>query len=105
MDAPALQAEVTRAREAATDVEATRVMATLAAETSAREATAAWDGIALRIKDVEDWATLAKREALERVSRAEAENATVLASTREDVDGFAWKVALHEDEPAAEHRA
>jgi hypothetical protein len=52
----------------------------LAIETSAREAATAWDSATLCVKDVEDRATLAKREALERVSRAEAENAVMLAS-------------------------
>jgi BMFP domain-containing protein YqiC len=37
--------------------------------------------------------------------RAEAENATVLASAREDVEGFARKIALLEDKLATEHRA
>jgi hypothetical protein len=47
----------------------------------------AWDGATLRIKDAEDRATLAKREALERVSRAEAENSAMLTSTRDDAEG------------------
>jgi hypothetical protein len=77
----------------------------LTAETSVWEAVAAWDSIALRVKDAEDRATLAEREALERVSRAEVENATALASTREDVEGLARKITLLEDELAAELQA
>jgi hypothetical protein len=44
---------------------------------------------ALHVKEAEDWATQVEMEALERVSRAEAENVTVLASTREDVESLA----------------
>jgi hypothetical protein len=77
----------------------------LTTETSVWEAVAAWDSIALRVKDAEDRATLAEREALERVSRAEVENATALASTREDVEGLARKITLLEDELAAELQA
>jgi hypothetical protein len=56
----------------------------LATETSPQEAIAAWDNAALRVKDAEDQATLVEWEALERMSRAEAENAMVLASAHED---------------------
>jgi hypothetical protein len=79
-------------------------VAMLAAETSVHEAMAAWHGSALRIKDAEDWATLMERETLEKVSRVEVENATVLSSTHEDVEGFLQKIALLEDELATEHR-
>jgi hypothetical protein len=44
----------------------------------------AWDSATLHVKDARDWATLAEREALERVSRVEVENATPLASAHED---------------------
>jgi hypothetical protein len=44
----------------------------------------AWDSATLCVKDVEDQAALAEREALERVSRVEAENVMALASTREE---------------------
>jgi hypothetical protein len=40
---------------------------------------------ALHVKEAEDWATQVEREALERVSRAEAENAMALASAHGDV--------------------
>jgi hypothetical protein len=40
---------------------------------------------------------LAEREALERVSRVEAENAVAFASICEDAEGFVWKIALLED--------
>jgi hypothetical protein len=80
-------------------------VAVLAIETSTWEAAAVQDGGTLHVKDVEDWATLVEWEALERVSRAEAENATTLASSREDTEGLAWKVALLEDELTMVRRA
>jgi hypothetical protein len=46
------------------------------------------DSATLRVKDAKDQAALAEREALERVSSVEAENATPLASTREDAEGL-----------------
>jgi hypothetical protein len=82
----ALQVEVTWAWEATATAEATRVMTVLAAYTSAQEAAAAQDSIALRVKDAEDQATPVERESWERVSRVEAENAVVLASTHEDAE-------------------
>jgi hypothetical protein len=97
----ALLAEVTQAQE----LGAARVTAMLTTETSTREVAAAWGSTTLHVKDMEDWATLAKREALERVSRADAENAIALASAREDVEGFARKIALLEDELIAERQA
>jgi hypothetical protein len=54
---------------------------------------------------VEDWATLAERETLERVSRVEAKNTTALASAREDAERFARKITLLEDELVAERQA
>jgi hypothetical protein len=77
----------------------------LAAETSAREAVVAQDSAALHVKDAEDRDALAEREALERVSRAEAENAAVLASAREYAEGFAHKITLLEDKLTAEHQS
>jgi hypothetical protein len=85
--------------------EAACAAAMLVVETSAREATAARDSATLHVKDADDRATLVEREALERLSRVEAENATTLASTREDAEGFARKVTLLEDKLAVERRA
>jgi hypothetical protein len=104
-DVPVLRVEVTWVQEAAAAVEDARVVAMLVVETSAWEPTTAWDSATLCVKDAEDQATLAEREALERVLRAEMENAVVLASAREDVEGFARKIALLEDELAAERQA
>jgi hypothetical protein len=59
----------------------------------------------LRVNDAEDHGALAEREALERVSRAEEENAMMFASACEDAEGLTRKVALLEDELAVEHRA
>jgi hypothetical protein len=86
-------------------VEAARVAAMLAAETSALEATVAWDSITLHVKDAENQATLVEREALKRASRVEVEKATTLASTHEDVEGFTRKINLLEDDLTAEHQA
>jgi hypothetical protein len=101
----ALLAEVTRAWEAAAVAEAAGVTVVLAAETSAQEVAVARDNTALRVKDTEDWATLAEREALERVSSVETEITTALASTCEDAEGFIRKIALLEGELEAEHQA
>jgi hypothetical protein len=76
-------------REATVNTGAACVTAMLAVETYAWEAAAAWDNTTLHVKDVDDRATLAEREVLERVSRAEADNAATLSSTCEDTKGFA----------------
>jgi hypothetical protein len=59
---------VTRACEAITAVEAAHTVAMLATGTSTREAAETQGSANLRIKDAEDQAALAEREALERVS-------------------------------------
>jgi hypothetical protein len=51
---------------------------------------------------VEDRDALVERVALEKVSRVEVENATELASAREDAEGFVWKIALLEGELVVE---
>jgi hypothetical protein len=48
-----------------------------------------WDSTALRVEEVEGWATLAEREVLQRVLRVEVETTVALASAREDAEGFA----------------
>jgi hypothetical protein len=96
-DVPALQAEVTWAREVVPDM--------LAAHTTAMLAAAVQDNATLHVKDAEDQATIAQREVLEWVSRAEAENATALASAHEDSEVLAVKVTLLKDELAVEYRA
>jgi hypothetical protein len=100
---PTLLVEVAQERETIVTVEATSVAAMLAAETSAREAAMAQDSAALQVKDVEAWASLAEREALERVSRVEGNNVMVLASSREDAEGFVRKIPILEGELTAEH--
>jgi hypothetical protein len=104
-DVPALLAVVTRAREVATAMETTRVVAVLATETSIREATVTWNNATLHVKDVEGRATLAKGDTLERVSRVKAENVEDLASACEHAEGFAQKITLLEAKRAVEHRA
>jgi hypothetical protein len=85
-DVRALLVAVTRSWEAATTIEAARIVAMLATETSAREASAVRDSAALRVEDAEFRAALAEREAVERLSRVDAENAMALASAREDAE-------------------
>jgi hypothetical protein len=57
------------------------------------------------VKDVEDQASLAEREARDWVSRVEAESATTLASACREAEGFAQKIALLEGELMESHRA
>jgi hypothetical protein len=64
----------------------------------------AWDGAALRIKDAEDRGALMEIEKLEKVSMAEVENAAALASARQDVEGFVYKITLLEDKPVVKHQ-
>jgi hypothetical protein len=65
----------------------------------AREAVVvAWERAATLINEVEVHANLPKREAQERVSKAEVESAASLASCREEADGFTRRVALLEGE-------
>jgi hypothetical protein len=87
---PTLPIEVTRVQEAASATEVAHVVVVLAVEISTQEAATVWDRPALHVNDVEDWATLAVREARESVSGVEAENATMLALTREDTEGLVW---------------
>jgi hypothetical protein len=58
------------------------------------------DSAVVRIRDAEDRETLAEREARERVSRVEVENAAELAFAREDASGFVQRVALLKGELA-----
>jgi hypothetical protein len=53
---------------------------------------------------VEDQATLAEREALERMSRAEAENVTALASAHGDAEGLVRKIVVLEGELVTERQ-
>jgi hypothetical protein len=91
------QEEVTRAWEATVVVKVVRVEAVRDAEASAQEVAVTWESIATVVRDAEDRAALAEREARERVSRVEAESATTLASSRGEVEDLAWWIALFED--------
>jgi hypothetical protein len=62
----------------------------------------AWDNTTRRAKDEEDQVTLVEREALERISRVEVKNGTVLASAREDAEGFVRKITLLKGELVVE---
>jgi hypothetical protein len=64
VDVPMLLAEVTLARERATAMEAARVAAMLAIETSTYEVATVRNSTALHVKDAEDRAALAGTEAL-----------------------------------------
>jgi hypothetical protein len=77
----------------------------LAVETSTKVASVAQDNAAIHVKDAEDRAALAGREAQEWVSRVEVENTTVLASARVDVEGLVRNIALLEGELVEVHRA
>jgi hypothetical protein len=70
----------------------------LAAETSALGVVVPWDSATLCVKDAEYRAALVEGMALERVSRAEADNTAALASAHEDAEGFVRKILLLEDE-------
>jgi hypothetical protein len=102
---PALQAEVSWAWEAVATEEATCVAVVPTVETSAQEADAALDSTTLCVKDVEDWAIIAEREAGERVSRSEAENAAALAFAHENAEALVRKITLLEGKRAEERWA
>jgi hypothetical protein len=46
------------------------------------------DSVVTRVNDAEDRATIAEREAWERVLRVEVESTPTLASTHEEVEGL-----------------
>jgi hypothetical protein len=50
-------------QEAATAVEAACITTVLVTETSAPEASVAWDSVAAHVWDTKDWATLVEKEA------------------------------------------
>jgi hypothetical protein len=99
-DVTTLHAEVTRAWEVATAMEATHITVALDVETSTQEVAMARDSTAIHAKDVDDRATLAEREAWERVLRVKVKNAMVLASAHEGAEGLVQKIALLEVELA-----
>jgi hypothetical protein len=55
-----------------------------------------WERTTTFMKEAEVQATLAEREAWERVSKVEAKSATSVVSTREEADGLTQVVALLE---------
>jgi hypothetical protein len=59
----------------------------------------------LLVRDAEDRATLAEKEARERVVSMEAESATVLASAHEETEGFTQRIALLKGELANARQA
>jgi hypothetical protein len=91
-----------RAWEAATTMEVVCVAVVRVAEASVQEAATTRESIVALVKE-EDRATLAEREAWERVPRMEAESVTVLASTHGDAEVFARRIALLEGELMEAH--
>jgi hypothetical protein len=71
VDVPGPREEVIRAREAATTMKDARATLVWATEAFDLEATAVRESAMALVKEVEDRATLAEREAQERVSRIE----------------------------------
>lgn len=72
-------------------------------KTSAQETTTTWESTVSLIRDAEDWAALAKREARERVSNMEAESAVALAYASEEAEGIVRRVSILEGELAEAH--
>jgi hypothetical protein len=97
---PTLKEEVIRAWEATVAVEPAHAATVGTAEASAQEAVVIWDSVVTLIRVAEDWAALA-----ERVSRFEVESAVVLASVRDEAEGFTQRIALLEDELAEVRQA
>jgi hypothetical protein len=77
----------------------------LVVKTSAQEATMAWESTKTVVSDAENWATLAEREARERVLRVEVKSAAVLASAHEEAEGLVRRIALLEGDHAEVHQA
>jgi hypothetical protein len=92
---------VTQAQEAAATAEATRATA----KTSTLEAAMAWESTATLVRDVNDQAALAEREALETVSSVEEESIVALAYAREEAEGLVQRIALLEGELLGAHQA
>jgi hypothetical protein len=77
---PTLQEEVIRVWETACSI------VVRAAEASTQEVVAMWESGAALVKDAEDRAALAEREARERVSRVEVESTVALGSARREAE-------------------
>jgi hypothetical protein len=75
------------------------------AHTSAPDAAVAWDGATNLIKDVEDWAALAKREARKSASRVKVTSTAALDSAHEEAEGLVRKMAHLEGELTEARRA
>jgi hypothetical protein len=75
----------------------------LVVKTSAQEATVARESTKTVVRDAENWATLAEREARERVLRVEVESASMLTSTHEKAEDLVWRITLLEGEVAEAH--
>jgi hypothetical protein len=92
-------------REAATVAMAGHAVVVLAAETSVQEAAMTQASTMAWVKDEENRATLAEREAREMVSRVEVESAMALNSAREETDSLVRKITLLKGELVEVHQA
>jgi hypothetical protein len=97
---PTPQEEVIQVRVAAIATEAARAAVVHSAKASAKGVTMAQENIMTLIKDAEDWAALADREARDRMLRLEVESATSFASPHGEVEDFARRIAYLEGELA-----
>jgi hypothetical protein len=92
-------------REAATVAMAGHAVVVHAAETSVQEAAMTQASTMAWVKDEENRATLAEREAREMVSRVEVESAMALNSAREETDSLVRKITLLKGELVEVHQA
>jgi hypothetical protein len=86
--------EVVRLREGVVATKAAHAMVVRVVGAFAQEAMAVRESAATLVRDAEDWATLAEKGARERLVSMEAECATVLASAREETEGFTRRIGL-----------
>jgi predicted nucleic acid-binding Zn-ribbon protein len=96
---------VIRAWEVTVAAKAAHVTMVCAVEASAQEAVVVWESVVALIRNAEDQAALAEREARERVLRVKAKSAAALASTREEAEGLIQRIALLEGELVESHQS
>jgi hypothetical protein len=96
---------VIQEREATANTEVACAVVVCATEASAWEVVAVRESAVAFLREAEARATLAMREAQERVSQMEAESAATLASTYGEAEGFVRRIALLEGELSEECQA
>jgi prophage DNA circulation protein len=102
---PGLQEGVIWTWEATATSEATHAEVVRDAVDSTQRAAAVRERAEASIKEAEAWATLAKREARERVFKMEAKSAASLAFFRTEVNELTRRVAFLEGELKDERKA